>query len=83
MKRCKSKVPSPKSQQEVEKLQGTWQLEVGGGVPDRNMGSCLDPGLPGTGLQRRKGEGEEGTEAGPGPPSSGKISWNPAELEET
>ncbi len=31
-------------------------------MPDRNTGSCLDPGLPGTGLQRGK---EEMIEAGP------------------
>jgi hypothetical protein len=34
-------------------------------VPDRNTGSCLDPGLLGTSLQRRMGEGE--SKAGPGP----------------
>ncbi len=38
-------------------------------APNRNTGNCLDPGLPGTGLHRGKGEGEEGAEAGPGPPS--------------
>jgi hypothetical protein len=35
-------------------------------VPDRNTGSCLDPGLPGTSLGRGKGEG---VEAGPGLPN--------------
>jgi hypothetical protein len=35
-------------------------------VPDRNTGSRLDPGLPGTGLGRGKGEGAE---AGPGLPN--------------
>jgi hypothetical protein len=41
-------------------------------VPDGNTGSCLDPGLPGTGLQRGKRVVEEGAEAGPGPPSRGE-----------
>jgi hypothetical protein len=31
------------------------------------MGRCLDPGLSGTGLQRRAGQGEGEDEAGPGP----------------
>ncbi len=46
----------------------TWYLKMGHEktVPDRNTGSCLDPGLPGSGLQRGKGEGAE---AGPGPPN--------------
>ncbi len=41
-------------------------------VPDRNTGSCLDPGIPGTGLQRREGEGMGKIEAGPGPYWRGK-----------
>jgi hypothetical protein len=36
-------------------------------VPDRKMGSCLDPKFPGTGLQ-------EGGKKGPGLPSPGKKS---------
>ncbi len=37
-------------------------------MPDGNMGSCLDPGLPGAGPQRRAGKGKVEAEAGPGPP---------------
>jgi hypothetical protein len=33
------------------------------------MVSCLDPGLSGTGLQKRMGEGEGEAKAGPGPPN--------------
>jgi hypothetical protein len=40
-------------------------------MPGKIMGSCLDPGLPGTGPQR--GE-KEGTDLGPGPPSVGEKS---------
>ncbi len=41
------------------------------------MGSCLDPELPGTGLQTQGGEGA-------GPPTPGKrVSWNPAEMGKT
>ncbi len=36
-------------------------------VPDKEAGSCLDPELPGTGLQTEGGEG-------PGPPYSGEKS---------
>jgi hypothetical protein len=36
-------------------------------VPDKEMGSCLDPELPGTGLQKEEGEG-------PGPPYPGEKS---------
>ncbi len=31
----------------------------------------LDPGIPGTGQQKREGEGEGKTTAGPGPPTRG------------
>jgi hypothetical protein len=55
-----------------------------GSVPHDSSESCLDPGLPGTGLELRVGCGEGEAEAGPGPPSGGKSgSWNPAEMEET
>ncbi len=39
-------------------------------MPNRNRGtgSCLDPLLPGTDLQRRVGQGEGKAKAGPGPP---------------
>ncbi len=40
-------------------------------MPGKIMGSCLDPGLPGTGPQR--GE-KKGTDSGPGPPSVGEKS---------
>jgi hypothetical protein len=40
-------------------------------VPDNRVGSCLDPGLPGTGLELRSGQGEGKAEAGPGPFSGG------------
>jgi hypothetical protein len=51
-------------------------------VPDRNTGSCLDPGVPGTGLQRWEREGRGKIEAGPGPLlEREKASWNPAEME--
>ncbi len=36
-------------------------------MPDRETGSCLDPKLPGTGLQ-------EGGKKGPSPPSLGRKS---------
>ncbi len=36
-------------------------------VPDKEMGSCLDPELPGTGLQKEGGEA-------PGPPHPGEKS---------
>jgi hypothetical protein len=38
-------------------------------VPDRNTGCCLDPGLPGTAPQRRRGEGDGEADAGAGPPN--------------
>jgi hypothetical protein len=38
-------------------------------VPDGSKGSCLDPGLPRSGLQAKVGQGEGEEEAGPGPPS--------------
>jgi hypothetical protein len=49
-------------------------------VPDGNMGNCLDPELPGTGLRTKAGQGE-------GEAMAGlrrllrleKISWNPTE----
>jgi hypothetical protein len=52
-------------------------------VPDRNRGICLDPGIPGTGLQRREGEGMGRLKQGQGPIGEGKASWNPAEMEKT
>ncbi len=36
-------------------------------MPDKKMGSCLDPELPGTSLQERR-------EEGPDPPGPGKKS---------
>jgi hypothetical protein len=42
-------------------------LYLVGTVPDRVTGSCLDPGLPITGLQRRMGKGERGGRIGARP----------------
>ncbi len=53
-------------------------------MSNSGFGSCLDPELPGTGLELRERCGEGEAEAGPGPPSGGKSgSWNPAVMEET
>jgi hypothetical protein len=40
-------------------------------VPNRSTGSCLDPGLPRTGLEIGAGQGEGEAEAGPGLPMRG------------
>ncbi len=40
-------------------------------MPDSSAGSCLDPRLPGTGLESRARQREGEAEAGPGPPSGG------------
>jgi hypothetical protein len=40
-------------------------------VPDRSLGNCLDPGLPGTCLEIEAGQGERESEAGSGLPMRG------------
>jgi hypothetical protein len=46
-------------------------------VPYKSVGSCLDPGLPGTCLQGG------GVRCGARPTQfKGKVSWNPAEMGE-
>ncbi len=44
-------------------------LYMVGTVPNRDTGSCLDPGLPKTRLQRRMGKGEGEAESWPGLPT--------------
>jgi hypothetical protein len=49
-------------------------------MPENSSDSCLDPELPGTGLELR-GRRREG-EAESGPSRDGGGSWNPAEMRE-